>query len=225
MQPLTTAKEKGSDSILPEKRQGTLPVSVNQIKSIVLSGNIICRSLGFNHLTVTLIGGGPTGGVVGVVINGSVVMGMGVGVVMCWGIGVAWWVGLVMGMGVGLVMGRGVRMGMGVGVGMEGAASASVSLGGRMGEDVCMGIDVGLDGEAMMGTLVTSIISMAEVTFVCIFIVVVVEESELVLLEVVFAVWLAVADISSLPDTSTFVVISSSGLIWTLGSIVVSLTI
>ena len=131
-------------------------------------------------------------------------------------------------MGVGVVMGRGVRMGMGVGVGvgMEGAASASVSLGGRMGEDVCMGIDVGLDGEAMMGTLVTSIISVAEVTFVCIFLVVlVVEESELLLLEVVFADWLAVADISSLPDTSTFVVISSSGLIWTLGSIVVSLTV
>ena len=58
IQPLTTAKEYGSESILPEKRQGTLPVSVSQIKSVVLSGNIICRSLGFNHLTVTLIGGG-----------------------------------------------------------------------------------------------------------------------------------------------------------------------
>ena len=92
---------------------------------------------------------------------------------------------------------------------MEGAVGASVSVGMRMLEDVCMGIDVGL----------------AEVTFVCIFLVVVVEESELLLLEVVFAVWLAVADISSLPDTSTFVVISSSGLIWTLGSIVVSLTV
>ena len=197
MQPLTTAKEEGSESILPEKRQGTLPVSVSQIKSNVLSGNIICRSLGFNHLTVTLIGGGPTGGVVAVVIGRSAVMGRGVGV--------AGWVG--------------------VGMGMEGAAGASVSLGVSMGEDVCMGIDVGLDGETMMGTLVTSIVSVAEVTFVCIFLVVVVEESELLLLEVVFAVWLAVADISSLPDTSTFVVISSSGLIWTLGSIVVSLTV
>ena len=114
---------------------------------------------------------------------------------------------------------------MGVGVGMEGAAGASVSLDVSMGEDVCMGIDVGLDGEAMMGTLVTSIVSVAEVTFVCIFLVVVVEESELLLLEVVFAVWVEVTDLSSLPDTSTFVVISSSGLIWTLGSIVVSLTI
>ena len=154
----------------------------------------------------------------------SVVMGMGVGLVMGRGVGMAWWVGVVMGMGVGVVMGRGVRMGMGVGVGvgMEGAAGASVSLGGRMGEDVCTGIDVGLDGEAMMGTLVTSIVSVAEVAFVCIFFIVVVEESELLLLEVVFAVWVAVADISSLPDTSTFVVISSSGPIWTLGSIVVS---
>ena len=64
--PLTTAKEEGSESILPEKRQGTLPVSVSRIKSNVLSGSIICRSLGFNHLTVTLmigvcLDGGPMG--------------------------------------------------------------------------------------------------------------------------------------------------------------------
>ena len=36
MQPLTTAKEEGPDSILPEKRQGTLPVEVSQLKFIVL---------------------------------------------------------------------------------------------------------------------------------------------------------------------------------------------
>ena len=186
MQPLTTTKEYGSESILPEKRQGALPVEVSQIKSDVPSGNIICRSLGFNHLTVTLIGGGPTGGVVGMVING--------GVVMCRGVGMAGWVGVSMGMEGAVDASVGVGVGMGADVCMGISWGECVGMGVGLGEgiNVCVGIcvDVGLDGEAMMGALVTNIVSVAEVTF-----------------------------------ASSFVIISSSGSIWTLGSIVVSLTI